>query len=177
MANERIGNYAPDEFTIVLSQGDFVHTVGGFADGTFITMDRLVPTSEPYIGAGKKGAFGRVKRSITALQVNITLNQYSATNDLFQALQLADARDVTSNEWVFACTIRDMSGRTTMSTSEAIIIAPPTVTFGTSTETRDWGIYMYGSDLFIGGNSKLTADEVAAIEATGGSVDSRWILQ
>lgn len=176
MANEFIGTFAPDEFTIILSQGDFVHQVSGFADGTFINMERLTPTSEPYIGAGKAGAFGRVKRSITAMNVNITLNMYSQSNTVFQQLQLADARDVISNEWVFNCLIKDPSGQTQMSTSSAIILAPPTINFGTSTETRDWTIYMFGSDLFIGGNMKMDPSAVAAVEAAGGQVEQRWRL-
>ncbi len=176
MSNERIGTFAPDEFTIILSQGDYVHQVSGFADGTFINMERLTPTSEPYIGAGKSGAFGRVKRSITAMNVNITLNMYSQSNTALQALQLADARDVISNEWVFNCLIKDPSGQTVMSTSSAIILAPPTVNFGTSTETRDWTIYMFGSDLFIGGNMKMDPATVTAVEAAGFTVEERWRL-
>lgn len=176
MANEFIGNFAPDEFTIIISQGEFVHQVSGFADGTFINMERITPTSEPYIGAGKSGAFGRTKRSITAMNVNITLNMYSQSNTVLQQLQLADARDVFSNDWVFNCTISDPSGQTKMSTSSAIIIAPPTVNFGTSTETRDWTIYMFGSDLFIGGNMKMDPAAVAAVEAAGGFIEERWRL-
>lgn len=174
MTNSFIGTYAPDDMTIVLSKGAFTHTITGFGDGSFISMERLVPTSDPYIGAGDN-AFGRTKRRITALNVNITLHQYSPSNTVLQQLQLADA-NTPGNEWVFNCLIVDPSGQTKMSTSSAIIIAPPTINFGTSTETRDWTIYMFGSDLFIGGNIPLSDQEVAAMEALGGSVDERWKL-
>lgn len=172
MANEFIGNYSPDDFTIVISKGDFVHKVTGLADGTFISMNRLVPTSEPYQGVGEN-AFGRVKRSITAMDVAITLHQYSPSNTVLQALQNADA-STAGNEWVFACTMKDLSGQTVVSSSNAIIQAPPAADFSTTTSTREWHIYMYGSDLFIGGNMLLSAADVAAVEAAGGEVEDRW---
>ncbi|MNY64479.1 hypothetical protein D3C86_2016030 [compost metagenome] len=72
--------------------------------------------------------------------------------------------------------MRDLSGQTVASTNSAIIQAPPTAAFSTTTETRDWNIYMFGSDLFIGGNMLLDDANVAAIQATGGEVDPRWVL-
>lgn len=175
MANNFIGNYAPDLFTIVLSKGDFVHTVSGFADGTFVSMNRLVPTSVPYQGVGLSNSFGRVKRSVTGMTVDITLHQYSPSNTVLQQLQIADA-NVSDNTWVFAVTIKDLSGQTVASSNSAIIAAPPAVEFGSDTSTRAWQIHFFGSDLFIGGNSPLDAAEVAAVEAAGGTVDQRWRL-
>jgi hypothetical protein len=169
-----IGNYAPDDFTIILSKGNFIHKITGFADGTFVSMDRLVPSSEPYQGAGEN-AQGRVKRKITTMNVAITLSQYSPSNSVLQQLQLADANS-PGNEWVFSCTMKDLSGQTIASSTSAIIQAPPSAAFSTTTETREWSIYMFGSDLFIGGNMQLDAANVAAIQATGGTVDPRWIL-
>lgn len=173
MANNYIGNYAPDEFTIVISKGDFVHRVTGFADGSFLSMDRLVPTSEAYQGSGRDNSFGRVKRSITAMNVTVTLSQYSPSNTVLQALQNADA-NVSDNSWVFACTIRDPSGQTVVSSNNAIIAAPPTATFSTTTETRDWNIYMFGSDLFIGGNMLMDAADVNAAAVAGYTVEEKW---
>lgn len=173
MASNFIGNYLPDDFTIVLSKGDFVHKITGFADGSFISMDRLVPTSEPYQGVGDN-AFGRVKRRVTAMNVTITLHQYSPSNTVLQQLQIADS-NTPGNEWVFNCTMRDLSGQTVVSTNSAIIAAPANATFSSTTETRDWTIYMFGSDLFIGGNTPLSASEVSAVQSLGGDVDPRWI--
>lgn len=172
MANNYIGNYAPDEFTIILSKGDFIHRITGFADGTFVSMDRLVPTSEPYQGIGGN-AFGRVKRSVTAMNVTITLHQYSPSNTVLQALQTADA-NVPGNDWVFSCTMKDTSGQTVVSSSNAVIAAPPNASFSGSTETRDWNIYMFGSDLFIGGNMLMDAADVNAAAVAGYDVESKW---
>lgn len=169
-----IGNYAPDEFTIVLSKGDFVHRITGFADGSFVTMNRLVPTSEPYIGVGDNPN-ARTKRRVTAMDVAITLHQASPSNTVLQQLQLADA-NTPGNEWVFSCTMSDLSGQTIASSPNAIIQAPPAADFASTMGTREWHIYMFGSDLFIGGNMPLSDADVAAVEAVGGSVDARWRL-
>lgn len=170
--NSYIGNYNPDEFTIILSKGDFIHRITGFADGSFLSMDRLVPTSEPYQGVGSN-AFGRVKRSVTAMNVTVTLHQYSPSNTVLQALQNADA-SVAGNEWVFSCTMKDLSGQTVVSSSNAIIAAPAAATFSTTTETRDWNIYMFGSDLFVGGNMLMDAADVNAAAVVGYEVEDKW---
>jgi len=51
MSDILIGNYSPEAVVIILSKGDFVHQVTGFAEGTFISATRMVPASEPYIGS------------------------------------------------------------------------------------------------------------------------------
>lgn len=175
MSSNYIGNYSPDDFTIVISKGDFVHTVSGFADGTFVSMNRLVPSSTPYVGVGRSNSMGRVKRAVTAMTVDVTLHQYSPSNTVLQQLQIADA-NTADNTWVFNVLIKDLSGQTLASSNSAIIAAPPAVAFSSDTSTRDWQIYLFGSDLFIGGNTPLAPAEVAAVEAAGGNVEERWRL-
>ena len=175
MSSNFIGNYSPDDFTIVISKGDFVHTVSGFADGTFAALNRLVPSSTPYVGVGRSNSMGRVKRAVTAMTVDVTLHQYSPSNTVLQQLQIADAA-TSDNSWVFSVTIKDLSGQTVASSNSAIIAAPPAVEFSSETSTRGWQIYLFGSDLFIGGNIPLAPAEVAAVEAAGGTVEARWRL-
>lgn len=175
MANDNIiSNYAPDEFTIILSKGDFVHKIVGFADGTFVSMNRVVPSSTVYQGVGSS-SFGRTKRRVTAMDVTVSLHQGSPSNTVLQQLQIADANSA-GNEYVFNCTIKDLSGQTVVSSNNAIIAAPANADFSSEFGTRDWSIYMYGSDLFIGGNTPLAPDEVSAVEALGGIVEDKWKL-
>lgn len=174
MADSGIGNYSPDDFTIILSKGDFVHRISGFADGTFISMDRIIPTSTPYQGVGSN-PYVRTKRKRTAMDVAITLHQASPSNLVLQYLQNADAA-TSGNEWVFNCTMRDISGQTVLSTNTAIIQAPANASFSSQVETREWHIYMFGSDTIIGGNMLLDSADVAAVNAVGGTVDPRWQL-
>ncbi|MNR41586.1 hypothetical protein D3C85_1599860 [compost metagenome] len=70
--------------------------------------------------------------------------------------------------------MKDLSGQTVVSSNSAVIVAPSNASFSSEFGTRDWQIYMYGSDLFIGGNTPLSPSEVAAFEALGGEVDPRW---
>lgn len=175
MSSSFIGNYSPDDFTIVISKGDFVHTITGFAAGEFVSMNRLVPSSTPYQGVGRTGSMGRVKRAVTGMTVDVTLHQYSPSNTVLQQLQIADA-NATDNTWIFSVTIKDLSGMTVASSNSAIIAAPPTVGFSDDTSTRAWQIYLFGSDLFVGGNMPLAPAEVAAVEAAGGQVEARWRL-
>lgn len=172
-----IGNYSPDDYTVVLSVPgkNFTHRITGFSEGSFISMERLVPTSIPYQGVGEK-AQGRVKRKLTSLSVTITLSQLSSSNDVLQALQAADAQDSTSNEWVFSCTMADLSGTHKVSTNTAIIQAPATKAFGDTIDSRDWVIHMFDSNEEGGGNMLLSEAEVASITAAGGTVDDRWKL-
>ena len=107
------------------------------------------------------------------MSVTITLHQTSPSNTLLQALQNADAQ-AQGNEWVFACTIKDTSGQTVLSSKNAIIAAPANANFGSTIDTRDWVIHMFGSDLFIGGNMPLSDQEVASMAAVGADVDPRW---
>jgi hypothetical protein len=172
LTNQFIGNYGPDQFIIVLSKGDFLHQVTGFADGTFVSMERLVPTSDPYIGAGSN-SFMRTKRDVTAMNVTVTLHQGSPSNLVLSRLQQADA-NVVDNSWVFNCTIKDPTGQTVLSSNNAIIAAPASAAFSTTADTRDWSIFMFGSDITIGGNMPLSDQEVASVAALGFDVEDRW---
>lgn len=171
MADILIGNYSPESVVVILSKGDFVHQVTGFADGTFISATRLVAASEPYIGADLSG--GRVKRRNRSMNVTISLHQYAQSNSVLQALQRADEA-TDNNDWVVACTIKDTSGQTLFFSNQTIIATTPDVTLSTTTETRDWSLFMFNSDNFVGGNTPLDDAAVAAVEATGGQVDPRW---
>lgn len=174
MADILIGNYSPESVVIVLSKGSFTHTITGYADGTFINATRLVQASEPYIGSDLSG--GRVKRRNRSMEVTVTLHQYSASNTVLQALQRAD-EETDGNEWVVSCTIKDTSGQSLFYSNQTIISTTPDVALSNTTETRDWVLFMFNSDNLIGGNVELNPSEVAAVEALGGVVDQRWILE
>jgi hypothetical protein len=72
------------------------------------------------------------------------------------------------------CTVKDVSGQTLFFSNQTIIASTPDVTLSTTTETRDWSLFMFNSDNYVGGNTPMGDAEVAAIEATGGTVEARW---
>jgi len=166
-----IGNYSPEEVTIVISAAGASEQITGFADGTFISATRLVVASEPYIGSDITG--GRVKRRNRSMNVTITLHQYAASNTFLQALQRADEED-GGNRYVASCTIKDNSGQTLFFSNQTIIATTPDVTFSSTTETRDWTLFMFNTDNQIGGNTLISDSTVQAIETLGGEVDAKW---
>lgn len=172
MSDILIGTYSPESLIVTMSKGDFTHRLTGFADGSFLTVTRLVPASTPYIGADLSG--GRTKRKNRSCTASFTLHQYGASNKVLQDLQRADEED-DGNTWVFNFLIKDTSGQTSIFSSQTIIQTTPDVSFSTETETRVWEFFMFNADIQVGGNTPLDAAAVQAVNAVGGEVDPRWI--
>ena len=174
MSDSLLGNYSPESMVIVISKGDFVHTINGYADGTFLNISRITPASELYIGADLSAA--RVKRRNKASTITLTLMQHAASNAVMQALQRADEDDDTGSKWVFSITIKDLSGTGVWSSNQAFIATNPDTSFSTTTETRDWVIQAVSLSANIGSNTLFDASEVAAMQALGSDVETRWQL-
>lgn len=173
MADALLGNYSPESVVVVLSKGEFVHTIQGYADGTFLNVSRITPASELYVGSDLSA--GRVKRRNKAATITLTLHQFSTSNAVLQALQRADEEDDTDT-WVFALTAKDTSGTTLFSSNQAFIATVPDTTLSNTTETRDWVFQAVSLSYNVGSNTKFDAAEVAAMNAVGATVPARWQL-
>lgn len=110
------------------------------------------------------------------MNVTLSLHQYAASNTFLQQLQRADEED-SGNTYVAACTIKDNSGQTLFFSNQTIIATTPDATLSSTTETRDWTLFMFNCDSYIGGNTQLDAEMVNNVEALGGVVDDRWKIQ
>lgn len=174
MSDSILGTYSPESMVVVISKGNFLHTVTGFADGTFISFARRVPASDLYVGSDL--STGRVKRRNKATDITLTLHQFAASNAVLQALQRADEEDDVGNTWVFSITVKDLSGTGVWSSNQAFIATVPDSPFSTTTETRDWVISAVSLSSNIGSNTLFDAAEVAAMNAVGAEVDTRWQL-
>ena len=174
MADALLGSYSPESMVIVISKGDFIHTISGFADGTFLNFSRLTPASTLVVGADL--TTGRVKRRNKATDITITLHQFANSNAVLQALQRADEEDDLGNTWVFNITIKDLSGTGVWSSNQAFISTVPDSPFGTTAENRAWVISAVSLSSNIGSNTLFDAAEVAAMQAVGSDVDPRWQL-
>lgn len=172
MADDSVlGTYSPEEVQVVISIDSQVHVISGFADGTFINVTRITPASELYVAADLSA--GRTKRRNKASTIDITLAQFSATNDVFQRIQALDEADPTDS-YVFAITIKDNSGRTVMSSNQAFIATTADISFDTTMGTRNWQISAVSLTTHIGGNAKLSDETVATLGALDYEVPSRW---
>lgn len=166
-----LGTYSPEEIQVVISVADQVHVVSGFADGTFINITRQTPASELYVGADL--STGRTKRRNKASTIDITLAQYSASNDFFQRIQSLDEEDATDT-YVFTLTLKDNSGRTVASSNQAFIATTPDVSFDTTMGTRMWQISAISLSTHYGGNAKLSDATVSTLAALEYDVPDRW---
>lgn len=174
MANDILGTYSPERFVIVISKDDFIHTVSGYADGTFLNLSRPVPASTLYSGSDNSKA--RVKRSNRDTEITLTLHQASVTNAILQALQKAD-ENALRNEWTFSITLKDTSGTGVWSSNQAFISNVPDAGFGSEIDTRDWMITAVSLDSNIGANTLFDQAEVSAMAALGQDVPVDWQLQ
>jgi hypothetical protein len=171
MAESLLGSYSPESMVIVISKGDFLHTINGYADGTFLNISRITPASELYVGSDLTA--GRVKRRNKASTITLTLMQHATSNAVLQALQRADEED-DRDSWVFSITIKDLSGTGVWSSNQAFIATNPDTPFSNTTETRDWVLQAVSLNANIGANTLFAAPEVQAMNALGADVDTRW---
>lgn len=111
------------------------HSVTGFADDSFITIEPL--------GDGvssKSGCDGEVARAVDPNEqysVKITLLQTSETNAFLQEKYNADK---SAGNGEFAILIKDLRGNFVFSADSAWVTKPPSRTYGKETNNREWEI-------------------------------------
>lgn len=168
---EILGTYSPEDVIVILSNEFFSHSITGYADGTFISIEREVPASTLYSGSDNTNA--RVVRANKGSTINLTLHQASESNDILSQALIMDeqTRDGT---WCFSVLVKDGTGRSVYFSPQAFIATNPTTTFGSEIETREWGIQCVSLSNFNGGNGKLTDDTYRVLQSMGATVDPRW---
>lgn len=123
------------------------HIVTGFADGTFVQVDRTADQFQVVVGAD-----GEAARSASADKsgtVTITLMQTSASNDF---LSNALTTDEDTNLNTMPLLMKDISGRTVVQAAEGWIKKYATVELGKEIVSREW-VYETGELLITeGGN-------------------------
>lgn len=172
MANQQIlASYSPESVIIVISNGEFQHTISGYTDGSFLNIERVIPHATLYTGAD--GTNVRVTRSVTNVDITLTLHQGSESNDVLSALLQKDEQS-RNLDWLFAITISDTSGRTVVASPNAFIGTVPGLGFGTDQSDREWVLHAVGASVNIGGNGKLTADTYQTLTDLDITVDDYW---
>lgn len=172
MAVDKIlATYSPESVIVVISNDKFSHTISGYADGTFLSISRVVDHATMYTGADASNA--RVVRAVKNCDITLTLHQASESNDVLSQLLILDeqSRDGTD---VFAITIKDMSGRTVASSPAAFIGTSPDVAFGVDLAEHDWMIHAISLDIMAGGNGKFTGATFQTMVDLGATPDNFW---
>lgn len=166
------GTFAPYEVTVVISTDEINHIVTGYAEDTGITVEPGADRYELYVGMA--GDASRIHNANRTRTVTLTLAQTSVSNDILWHLSERD-NELRNDDGTFTVTIKDGSGRTVLNDQSAFISSDPSITFGSSMNTQEWGMVLPDPETTIGGNSKMSANDAASVQALGGEVDGRWI--
>ena len=172
MADLNLGTYSPEDMICVITANNVSHIVSGWAEGSFVSVDRVSPSSVMVKGATRNGNL-RVIRNDDAGTVTFTVTQSSYDNDVLSALWRAD-KETRDSTWLFNMTLIDGTGRSYFNCRECYIENMPTGSYGTDAENRTWTIHALQLDEYIGGNAKIPADVVETLEKLGITVADRW---
>lgn len=172
MTTSRVATLSPTDVTVVISQKGFTHIVSGYSEDSNITVERGSDSYEKYVGIDNKTS--RVYKSDKSGMITLSLAQTSVSNDVLDLLQRNDAA-ARNSSGLFSVIVKDGSGRSVYSALEAWIGKVPNSAFGSSMQMREWVIQAAEMTSIIGGNGKVSAEDVATIEALGGTVAADWI--
>lgn len=109
--------------------------ISGYADGTFIGVERNNESFTLMVGAGGEAARARSRNS--SGKFTFTLMSTSPVNDLLSAAWHADELLGTG---VGPCIVKDLSGATLCLANNAWIQKAPKVEYGKEISTREWVI-------------------------------------
>jgi len=167
MATTRLSTYAPQQVTVVITQDTtgLSHILGGYSEDGIVSVDRNVEAYTLYTGADDSNT--RVKNSNSSGTITINLQQSSASNDILHGLFLEGG--------IFTITVKDASGRSNYFSDEAYVGDVPGGAFSNSLNTRDWVIHAPKMSEIIGGNSRLSPEDAAALEQLGVNIEDRWL--
>ncbi|HCU25438.1 MAG TPA: DUF3277 domain-containing protein [Deltaproteobacteria bacterium] len=132
-----------DPKQIVLIVGGF--QLSGYADGTFVNVDRNEDMYTLQIGADGEGV--RSKSNNRSGTVTFSLLQSSASNEILSAFAKADE---LSNSGVFPLLIKDTSGTSIYAAEMAWIKKIASSEFGNEAGAREWAIETDRLEAFVG---------------------------
>lgn len=121
--------------------------IAGYADGTFISVERSSDTFEKISGAD--GIISRSKLNDFSGELTITLAQTSPSNDILTGFAQADEK---SNSGVVPVLLKDIGGTTVIFAAKGWIRKPPVVEFGKSISNREWMLDLADLEFSVGGN-------------------------
>jgi len=136
-----------DPLDIKMSWNGIIFT--GFAEGTFITVERNEDAFNMQVGSG--GDVVRVKSNNRSGLATLTLMQSSPTNDLLSTKSVLDERLGVAGQ-VGPLSIVDFNGTTKIFALNTWIQKPAQVEFSNTASQREWMFACASIDMFIGGH-------------------------
>jgi hypothetical protein len=153
-----ISTYSPQDVLVSLAG---VHTVTGYADGTFINIHKEVKPFQKQRSMG--GETARIYNKDEGFKVKLTLTQSSGSNNVLSMLYNID---LATRMGKFPLIIKDGSGQTSFIALTTWIEDIPEVTYSGKMETRTWTFGCSDAAIMIGGNEDTGAIESLLMVAT-----------
>lgn len=174
MATQRLATFAPNDVNVVITQRStgIAHIVSGFTEDSIVNIERSAETFTLYTGADNTST--RIYNANKSASITVSLQQTSASNDIFSLLYANDAASRNSSG-LFSIQISDASGRSQYFSDDAYIGIVPNSAFGNTMQAREWIIQAHNLDTYIGGNAVLSPEDQDAITVLGGIVNQKWI--
>jgi hypothetical protein len=123
------------------------HIAGGFAKGTFITVDRANDTWTQKVGASGESA--RSKSNDKSGTIEVVLMQTSLTNDYLSAQHALDEGPASSGK--FPVGLVDRNGTTIIGGVEGWVQKPPSTEYSDELSDRTWTIAIGELLMYVGG--------------------------
>lgn len=124
--------------------------ISGYADGTFITIEREEQSFTKVVGAD--GTTSRAKSNNRSGSMTITLAQTSPSNELLSSLLAADE---LSNEGVFPVIVKDTSGESRFFSATGWVQGLPSIEYGKEIANREWVIDLADMEFNVAGNKAV----------------------
>ena len=124
--------------------------MSGFADGTFVTVERDNDNFSKVSGAD--GITSRARSNDRGGALTLTLAQTSPMNDVLSGFAKADE---LSNAGIVPVRIADLSGSTVLFAAFGWVKKPPAVEFSKEVSNREWVLDLADLDMRVGGNVVL----------------------
>jgi len=135
--------YDPSQVSVIFGG----QPITGFADGTFVQLERDEDAYALSIGIDGEGT--RAKSNNKSGKATLTLQQSSPSNDYLTGIAKLDE---LRNAGVLPLLIKDNSGRTLAMAEKAYIVKLPASEFSREVSEREWIIQTDRLELFVGGN-------------------------
>lgn len=119
----------------------------GYADGTFLTVER---TNDMWsMVSGASGEASRAKSNDRTGTAVLTLKQTSPSNDVLSNFAQVDE---ATNLGVYPLTAKDALGTTTVFSAQGFIRKIPAMEFAKEISNREWTIMLADLVVYVGGN-------------------------
>lgn len=122
--------------------------ISGYADGTFVHVERASDSYQKVVGAG--GEVMRTRLRDASGAIKFTLMPTSQCNDSLSAVA---AQDDADNTGVLPLSIEDINGTTLLSSAHAWVKKTADVDFGKEPANREWTLECDVLNMFVGGTN------------------------